>query len=77
MLPIVALTAALVFFLLWRWGVLDELKRGAPARTSRWKIEKPRAKPARSRPSGREDRLEVFQKFIENLPDEDEPKRGS
>jgi hypothetical protein len=78
MLPIIALTAALIFFVLWRSGVLDELNRSAPGRGSaRWKIEKPRAKRAESPPRDRKDRLEVFQKFIENLPDDDEQKPDS
>ncbi len=78
MLPIIALAAALIFFVLWRSGVLDELNRSAPGRGgARWKIEKPRAKPAKSPPRARKDRLEVFQKFIENLPDDDEQKPDS
>jgi hypothetical protein len=78
MLPIITLTAALIFFVLWRTGVLDDLCRSAPGRgVARWKIEKPRAKPAKSPPPGRKDRLEVFQKFIENLPDDDEKKPDS
>jgi hypothetical protein len=75
MLPIVTLTAAVIFFVLWRSGVLDDLSRSAPGRgRARWKIEKPRAKSAKSQPRARNDRLEVFQKFIENLPDDNEKK---
>lgn len=77
MLPYVVATAALVFFLLWRLGVLDDLNRAAPGRRgSRRKVEKPGVKPARSPKTKGEDRLEVFQKFIEKLPDEDEPPPG-
>jgi len=77
MLAYVTITAALVFFLLWRLGVLDELNRAARGgRGKRWKVEKSRAKPVRSPKPKREDRLDVFQEFIEKLPDEDDPKPG-
>jgi hypothetical protein len=78
MLPMIALSAALIFFVLWRSGVLDEWSRSAPGRGGgRWKIEKPKAKPARPSNRANEDRLEVFQKFIENLPDDKEDKSDS
>jgi hypothetical protein len=72
MLPFVTILAALVFFLFWRWGILDDLNRSAPGRRGRWKIEKPRPKTTRPPAGEREDRLEVFQKFIEKLSDEDD-----
>lgn len=78
MLPLITLTAALIFFVLWRSGVLDEWNRSATGRRrGRWTIEKPRAKPSKTPPRSGKDRLEVFQKFIENLPDEDEDKPES
>jgi hypothetical protein len=73
MLPFVTILVALVFFLLWRWGILDDLRRSASGqRGARWKVEKPRPRAAKPSSPKSEDRLEVFQKFIEKLPDEDD-----
>jgi hypothetical protein len=73
MLPFVTILVALVFFLLWRWGVLDDLRGRAQGQGgARWKVEKPRPKAARTASRKTDDRLEVFQKFIEKLPDDDD-----
>lgn len=75
MLAFVTIIAALVFFLLWRLGVLDDLSRSASGRRgARWKVEKPRAAAAKPPARNSDDRLEVFQKFIEKLPDDDDEK---
>ena len=62
MLPFVTILAA-----------LDDLRRNAPGqRGVRWKVEKPRPQAAKTPARKSEDRLEVFQKFIEKLPDDDD-----
>jgi len=77
MLPIVAITAALAFFLLWRLGVLDELSRSAPGRRDplkRRKLNRPKPQVIPPQEAKTEDRLEVFEKFIKKLSDEDDPE---
>ena len=77
MLPFVAITAALAFFLLWRLGVLDELKQAAPGRRDPLKRRRPnRPRPQVAPPpeAKTEDRLEVFEKFIKKISDEEDPE---
>ena len=77
MLPYVAITAALAFFLLWRLGLLEDLQRTAPGRRDplkRRRLNRPRPQVAPPPEEKTEDRLEVFEKFIKKLSDDDDPE---
>lgn len=66
-LPLVTIVAAIVFFALWRSGFLDELSDWGQRRKTRPTKEL-------SETSTEEEmakRLEVFEEFIDELPDED------
>jgi hypothetical protein len=73
MLPLIVITAALVFFILWRTGILDELRR--------WSLSQQKGpeKPVRDLLTDQvEDpemskRLEIFEEFIDELPDDEDP----
>ena len=73
MLPFLGITAALVFFLLWRTGILDELRKWSlsqqkgPEKPRRGLLTDQIEDPEMSK------RLEVFEEFIDELPDEEEP----
>lgn len=72
MLPIIGLAAALLFFILWRLGILDELKN--------WSLSQQRGpeKPKRELLTDQAEdpemskRLEIFEEFIDELPDDEE-----
>lgn len=72
MLPIIGLAAALLFFILWRIGVLDELRN--------WSLSQQRGpeKPRRELLADQAEdpemskRLEIFEEFIDELPDDEE-----
>jgi hypothetical protein len=72
MLPLFGIIAAVVFLILWRIGVLDELRK--------WGLERQKGpqKPKRDLLRDQVDdpemskRLEIFEEFIEELPDEDD-----
>jgi hypothetical protein len=72
MLPIIGLAAALLFFVLWRTGVLDELRnwslsqRRVPEKPRRDLIADQAEDPEMSK------RLEIFEEFIDELPDDEE-----
>lgn len=71
MLPLFGITVAIVFLILWRIGMLDELRKWGLAR------QKGPQKPERDLLPDQVDdpemskRLEVFEEFIDELPDED------
>ena len=72
MLPFIGITAALLFFVLWRTGMLDELRK--------WSLSRQRGpeKPKRELLTDQvEDvemskRLEIFEQFIDELPDDED-----
>jgi hypothetical protein len=72
MLPIIGLAAALLFFVLWRTGVLDELRnwslsqRRGPEKPRRDLLADQAEDPEMSK------RLEIFEEFIDELPDDEE-----
>lgn len=72
MLPLIGITAAVVFLILWRLGALDELRKWSLARQGG--PEKPQRDLLTSQGDDPEmsKRLEVFEEFIDELPDEDE-----
>lgn len=72
MLLMIGSTAAILFFLLWRLGVFDELM--ISARSRRGDIKKPDRTLPRERTENRDlaKRLEIFEEFFDGLSDEDE-----
>lgn len=71
MLPIIVISAAIAFFVVWKTGLLEELRK--------WSLQQQQQGRERGRlidePMDEEmsKRLEVFEEFIEELPDEDDP----
>ncbi len=71
MLPIFVISAAIAFFVVWKSGLLDELRK--------WSLQQ--QQPAGQRgelidePMDEEmsKRLEIFEEFIDEMPDEDDP----
>lgn len=72
MLAFIGITAAILFFILWRAGVLDELRRWAlsqgnePGKSFMKLLTGEDEDPEMSK------RLEVFEEFIDELPDDEE-----
>jgi hypothetical protein len=69
MLPVIVLTLAVVFILLWKLGYLDELQaRGQAKRGGRPlnRLERGKGDPASDK------RLEIFERFLEDLGEDDE-----
>lgn len=67
MLPLVTIVAAIIFFALWRSGFLDELAQWSQERQAN-RLKQGRGAKGDSEMSKR---LEVFEEFIEELPDDD------
>jgi hypothetical protein len=71
MLAMIAITAAMVFFVLWGMGYLDDLQRRARARKEeRRGSRRPQQEP-KTRRRNMAERLEVFKRFIEDLPEDE------
>ena len=72
MLPFIGITAAILFFVLWRTGVLDELRKWSlsqqrgPVKPKRELLADQAEDPEMSK------RLEVFEEFIEDMPDDED-----
>lgn len=72
MLMIIGITATLLFLLLWRLGVFDELKESSRSKGGEAK------KPGQQLPSGKREnteiarRLEIFEEFFDELSDEED-----
>ncbi len=69
MLPILVISAAIIFFVVWKSGLLEELRNWSLRQQqgiTRGQLTDEPMDPEMSK------RLEVFEEFIEELPDEDE-----
>ena len=72
MLPFIGITASILFFILWRAGVFEELRRWAlsqqnePGKPLRKMLTEKAEDPEMSK------RLEVFEEFIDELPDDED-----
>lgn len=74
MLPFIGITAAILFFILWRSGALEELRK--------WSLSQQRGpeKPRRDLLADQAEdpemskRLEIFEEFIDELPDDENPE---
>jgi hypothetical protein len=71
MLTIVGITVLIIFIILWRAGILDDLQKGKFYRQGKKDIqESKQLTPASSDPEMNK-RLEVFKEFIDELPDDE------
>jgi len=71
MLPIIGITALIVFIILWRSGILEDLQYGKRNRRSGRDIpERKKLKRGSTDPEMNK-RLEVFREFIDELPDDE------
>ena len=72
MLVTIGIAATLIFIILWRSGVLDDLMmRGRAGSEDRWGQGRKRLKDG-PLDSEMAKRLEVFEEFMEELPDDEE-----
>ncbi len=72
MVVIIGIAATVLFIILWRSGVLDDLiERGGARNDERWGQESERLKEIPLDPEMTK-RLEVFEEFMEELPDDEE-----
>ncbi|MCH7587519.1 MAG: hypothetical protein IIC78_05735 [Chloroflexi bacterium] len=69
MLPIFVISAAIAFFVVWKAGLLDELRK--------WSLQQQTGQRGEltDEPMDEEmsKRLEIFEEFIDEMPDEDDP----
>lgn len=68
MLPLIVISATIAFFVVWKAGLLEEFRKWSlqqQGREQRELIDEP-MDPEMSK------RLEIFEEFIEELPDDDE-----
>jgi hypothetical protein len=72
MLPIIGATALVLFIILWKSGILDDLVERSRIRqdASRRRIKKELGRQSEDTEMAK--RLEVFEEFIEELPDEED-----
>lgn len=71
MLPIIGITVLIIFVILWRSGILDDLQKGKLYRQSRRDIRESKQLTTRSTDPEMNKRLEVFKEFIDELPDDE------
>jgi hypothetical protein len=72
MVVIIGIAATVLFIILWRSGVLDDLiERGGVGNDGRWERESERLKEI-PLDSEMAKRLEIFEEFMEELPDDEE-----
>jgi len=68
----IGIAATLIFLILWRSGFLDDIiERGRAGSDERWQQERTRLNKAPVDPEMAK-RLEVFEEFMEELPDDEE-----
>ncbi|MCJ7827691.1 hypothetical protein MUP65_00905 [Patescibacteria group bacterium] len=69
---LVGVIATVLFLILWRSGILDDLaERGRAGGDARWQQERKRLKGAPLDPEMTK-RLEIFEEFLEELPDDED-----
>jgi hypothetical protein len=71
MLPIIGITVLIIFIILWRSGILDDLQRGRLYRQGKKEIRKSRQLTPSSSDPDMNKRLEVFKEFMDELPDDE------
>jgi hypothetical protein len=69
MLPLFALSAAIVFFLLWKSGILEDLAAKRRSESPEHRVKKTTRV---SKDPDMAKRLRVFEQFVEQMPDEEE-----
>jgi hypothetical protein len=69
MLPLITISAAIIFFVLWKSGILDELSKWSQ-NLSR-SVDQPKKISDETTDPEMSKRLEVFEEFIDDLPDDD------
>jgi len=72
MLPFIVITAAILFFILQRSGIFDDLRRQAGNSRKNRQRWSERVKRELERDPELNKRLEVFKDFLDNEPDEEE-----
>jgi hypothetical protein len=72
MYVIIGIAATILFIILWRSGILEDLmERGGVGEDERWKQERKRLSERPMDPE-MEKRLEVFEEFLEELSDDED-----
>jgi hypothetical protein len=71
MLPIIGITVLIVFIILWRSGILDDLQRGKRYRKSDREPQESKRLTTEAADPDMNKRLEVFREFIDELPDDE------
>jgi hypothetical protein len=71
MLPIIGITVLIVFIILWRSGILDDLQKGKRYRKSGREPQESKRLTTESADPDMNKRLEVFREFIDELPDDE------
>ena len=73
MLPLFVLIAAIVFIVIWKMGLLDDLRdRNWDQERGPW-IREPRRLKRKDMDPEMASRLEIFKEFLEDLSDEEDP----
>jgi len=71
MLPIIGITVLIIFIILWRSGILDDLQKGRFSRQGKKDIQETKQLTPTSSDPEMNKRLEVFREFIDELPDDE------
>ena len=72
MVVVIGIAATVLFVILWRSGFLDDLmERGRARGDKRWRQERKQLEDAPLDPEMAK-RLEIFEEFMEELPDDEE-----
>ncbi|OGO20853.1 MAG: hypothetical protein A2Z14_11320 [Chloroflexi bacterium RBG_16_48_8] len=71
MLPIIGITVLIIFIILWRSGILDDLQKGRLYRQRGRENQESKQLTVGSSDSDMNKRLEVFKEFIDELPDDE------
>jgi hypothetical protein len=71
MLPIIGISVLIVFIILWRSGILDDLQSGKRYRKRGRDAQESKRLTIESADPDMNKRLEVFREFIDELPDDE------
>jgi len=71
MLPIIGITVLIIFIILWRSGILDDLQKGRLYRQRGRENQESKQLTVGSSDTDMNKRLEVFKEFIDELPDDE------
>ncbi len=72
MLPFIGITAAILFIILWRVGVFEELRRWALSQENEPGMPLRKLLTGKTEDPEMSKRLEVFEEFIDELPDDED-----